>query len=74
MGEEVLILNVDESALDNPGKTGFGGLMRNHLGEFIQGYYGSAGVATILHAEICALYEGLKLCWEARVHCYSDSL
>jgi len=35
-----MILNVDGSALTNPGKAGFGGLVRNHDGTFQFGFYG----------------------------------
>jgi hypothetical protein len=48
-----IILNVGGSALTNPGVAGFGGLIRDHNGKFIKGYYGSTGY--ILHAEIMAL-------------------
>lgn len=39
-----VVLNVDGSALTNPGKAGFGGLVRNSDGEFVFGFYGSAGL------------------------------
>ena len=53
--EDTMILNVDGSALTNPGKAGFGGLIRKHDGSFQLGFFGSVGISNILHAEIQAL-------------------
>jgi len=75
--EDTIILNVDGSALNNPGKAGYGGLMRKHGGSFLRGFFGSVGIPNILHAEIQALLTGIKLCWEAgyrKLMCFSDSL
>lgn len=50
--------------------------MRNAEGEFLVGFYGSAGISHIGHAEVLALLHGLRLCKERRygaVQCYSDS-
>lgn len=62
--EDTIVLNVDGSALTNPGQAGFGGIMHNQAGEFLGGYYGSVEVSNILHAEVMALYHGINLCWE----------
>nr|KYP44262.1 14.7 kDa ribonuclease H-like protein [Cajanus cajan] len=56
-------LNVDGSALTNPGDSGYGGLVRDHEGKFILGFYGSIGVSNNIHAEIMALLKGLEICW-----------
>lgn len=75
--DDVVVLNANGRSLSYPGMEGFWGLIRNHLGEFIMGYFGTIGASTILHAEIMALLYGLKLCWELgyrKIHCYSDSL
>ena len=75
--EDAMILNVDGSALTNPGKAGFGGLVRNHDGTFQFGFYGSVGLSNIFHAEIQALLVGIRLCWQAgyrQVMCFSNSL
>jgi len=72
-----IILNVDGSALTNPGAARFGGLIRDHNGKFIKGYYGSIGYSNVLHAEIMTLFHGIQLCWEAGfkdIISYSDSL
>lgn len=75
--EGVVVLNVDGSALSNPGQAGFGGLVRNSSGKFLLSFYGSLGVSDIMHAEVVALLRGIMLCWEAgyrAVVCYTDSL
>lgn len=72
-----VVLNVDGSALSNPGQTGVGGLVRNSSGEFLFGYYGSVGYSDIMHVEVVALLRGIKLCREAGykvVVCYFDSM
>jgi len=70
-------LNVDGSVFTTLGLTGFGGLIRDHEGSFLHGFYSNIDPSCILHAEIFALYHGLDLCWSTgyrRVICYSDSL
>jgi len=74
---DTMVLNVDGSALTNPGKGGYGGLVRNFEGKFQFAFYGSVGLFNILHAEIHTLMIGIKLCWEAgykKLVCFSDSL
>lgn len=68
--------NVDGSSLGNPGRAGFGGLLRNLDGAWLLGFAGTIGVSTSLHAELCALYHGLLVAWSRgyrRLTCYSDS-
>lgn len=75
--EEWITLNVDGSAINNPGMAGFGGLMRDCDGCFLHGFYGTVGVSDILHAKLMALFQGVPLCWELgyrKVNCYLDSL
>jgi len=74
---DTMVLIVDGSALTNPRKAGYGGLVRNFEGKFQFAFYGSVGLSNILHAEIHALMIGIKLCWEAgykKLACFSDSL
>ena len=74
---DTMVLNVDDNALTNPGKAGYGGLVRNFEGKFQLAFCGSVGLSNILHAEIHALMIGIKLCWEAgykNLVCFSDSL
>lgn len=56
-------VNVDGSSFGNPGRAGYGGLVRNNLGEWICGFYGSCGVADNLTTEIYAIMHGLDLAW-----------
>lgn len=53
-GPDAMVLNVDGSLLDDPPRAGFGGVVLNHLGEFILGFYGCLGEASILGAELHA--------------------
>lgn len=46
------MLNVDGNSFDNPGKACVGGLLRHGDGEWLQGFYGSVGVADSLKAEL----------------------
>lgn len=74
--EEFMALNVDGSARSNPGRAGLGGLVRNHAGSFLVGFYGSAGHTSVMHAEVLGLLNGLMVCWDAGYRmlvCYSDS-
>lgn len=61
-------LNVDGSAINNPSVVGFGGMIRNHNGDFILGYSGSMSISNILCAELVALLRGLALCWDQEFH------
>jgi len=69
-----MVLNVDDNALTNPSKAGYGGLVRNFERKFQFAFYGSVGLSNILHAKIHALMIGIKLCWEAgykKLVCFS---
>jgi ribonuclease HI len=75
--EGTVSLNVDGSLLGSVHTAGFGGLIRNNAGEFLGGFYGTAGRPNILYAEIMAILHGLELCWSKgyrNVACLSDSL
>lgn len=48
--EGSVTLNVDGSAVTTSGLVGFGGLVRDHSGSFLHGFYGSVGVSDIMHA------------------------
>ena len=70
------ILNVDGSSPENPGVSGLGGLLRNNNGAWIRSFSGNIGFSNILHAELMAMYHGLRLAWELEVTnlvCYSYS-
>lgn len=69
-------LNVDGSSIGNLGHSGFGGLIRNSLGEWIVGFSGACGVTCNMNAELHATAYGLKLAWDKgfrAVVCESDS-
>ena len=69
-------LNVDDSVFLNSNLRGFRGLIRDHTGSFLHGFFGKISRACILHVEILGLYHGLKLCWHTgfkHVLCLSDS-
>ncbi|GAU41397.1 hypothetical protein TSUD_244820 [Trifolium subterraneum] len=71
-----MILNLDESSIDNPGISGFGGLIRNADGAWVHDFYGNLGVTNILHVELMAILKGLLLTRELNIRdlwCYSDS-
>ncbi|MCI45257.1 ribonuclease H protein, partial [Trifolium medium] len=50
--EGIVCLNVDGSLLGSSGTAGYGGLLRDHNGDFIWGFYGTAAVNNILYAEL----------------------
>jgi ribonuclease HI len=54
-------LNTDGSSLGNPGLAGGGGVIRNHLGEWLGGFSRSIGFTTSVQAELRALKDGLLL-------------
>nr|KYP64035.1 Putative ribonuclease H protein At1g65750 family [Cajanus cajan] len=69
-------LNVDGSRIGTLGRGGFGGLCRNHEGQFLFGFYGFLGEVSVLQTVILALLYGLRLCWDKwfrKIICYSDS-
>ena len=57
-------LNIDGSALGNPGKARCGGLLRNHQGEWIRGYARALGNTSSFVAELWALRDGLTMAKE----------
>lgn len=71
-----IILNVDGSCCGNPGRAGFGGLLRTNDGRWICGFSGFIGISNNLHVELLGLYRGLRLAWDKgyrNVKYYSDS-
>lgn len=69
-------LNVDGSSFGNPGRSGYGGVLRNWLGEWLLGFSRSCGFTTNLTAELFAIACGLKVAWFAgykKIVCESDS-
>jgi hypothetical protein len=60
----ITALNVDGSVFSNVGVGGFRGLVCDHSGDFLHGYYGSSGGSCIIHAGILAFFHGVQLCWD----------
>ncbi|GAU36490.1 hypothetical protein TSUD_316160 [Trifolium subterraneum] len=58
-----LKLNNDGFSFENPGCAGFGGLIRNDIGEWMHGFSGSCCHASNILAELYAILEGLQLAW-----------
>ena len=55
-----LKLNSDGSALNNPGKVGGGGLLRDHEGNWVKGYVRGIGYTNSFMAELWALRDGFE--------------
>jgi ribonuclease HI len=54
-------LNTDGSSLGNPGLAGGGGVIRNHVGDWVGGFSRAICVTTSVQAELRVLKDGLKL-------------
>ena len=54
-------LNFDGASKGNPGSAGFGGIIRNHKGEYLLLFYGNIGWDTNNSAELEGLWQGLLL-------------
>ena len=54
-------LNTDGSSLGNPGLAWGGGVIRNHVGEWVGSFSMAIGVTTSVQAELRTLKDGLKL-------------
>ncbi|CAA0815341.1 Polynucleotidyl transferase- ribonuclease H-like superfamily protein [Striga hermonthica] len=71
-----MILHTDGSSIGNTGPSGFGAVLRNHEGVWIEGISGNLGNADNSLAEVVAILEGLNLAVARRfttLTCYSDS-
>ncbi|XP_058198622.1 uncharacterized protein LOC131314149 [Rhododendron vialii] len=70
-------LNTDGCWYESNGTGGFGGLFRNHMGDWIMGYYGKRSFHSSLEAELWSIYKGLEVILERKlenVKIESDSL
>ena len=59
-----LKLNFDEASKGNPGKSGYGFILRNHKGNIISFGYGFLGIDSNNVAEIEGLIQGLEWVFE----------
>ena len=55
-------LNLDGSAMGNPGRASGGGLIRDFKGRCIKGFTCNIGISSSVEAEVWALRDGLSLC------------
>ncbi|XP_058210040.1 uncharacterized protein LOC131322655 [Rhododendron vialii] len=70
-------LNTDGYWYDSNGIGGFGDLFRNHLGDWIMGYYGKKSFNSSLEAELRSIHKGLEIILDRKlenVKIESDSL
>ncbi|XP_058181362.1 probable LRR receptor-like serine/threonine-protein kinase At1g56140 [Rhododendron vialii] len=70
-------LNTDGCWFEMNGRGGFGGLFRDHTGDWIMGFYGMRHFSSSLEAEMWSIYTGLKIILERKlknVTIESDSL
>ncbi|KAK7259161.1 hypothetical protein RIF29_24760 [Crotalaria pallida] len=72
-----IALNVDDSSMGNPGRAGYGGLLRDINGSWLCGFAGQYGVSNNIHMEILAIFYGLEVAWNRGyrdVECRSNCL
>ena len=62
-----LKLNIDGAVKGNPGPAGGGGLLRDHRGNWINGFSANLGWCSYVKAELLALLKGLQLAWNMGV-------
>ncbi|KAL5097866.1 hypothetical protein RYX36_002193 [Vicia faba] len=73
--EHQVALNIDGSSYGNPGRAGYGGLIRDHNGSWIIGFSGPVSFADSVEVELLAIQNGLTLAWNMGfrdVSCRSD--
>ena len=61
--QELVKLNIDGVAKDNPSKAACGGVIRNCLGHWLVGFVRNIGVYSAFNAELWGAAEGLELAW-----------
>lgn len=66
--DNMVKLNVDGSSIGNPGRSGFGGLLRDAHGQWLGGFSGFCGITNNTKAELLAIDYGLKMAWETGHH------
>jgi len=54
-------MNLDGASKGNPGHTGGGGRIRDHLGKWIRGFSANFGSCTSVKAELLALLKDLQI-------------
>ncbi|KAK9005733.1 hypothetical protein V6N11_043155 [Hibiscus sabdariffa] len=56
-------LNVDGSVTPNSRAASIGGLIRDHLGNWISGFTKSIGISNVLRSKLWAIFNGLQVAW-----------
>ncbi|KAF7821833.1 reverse transcriptase [Senna tora] len=70
-------LNSDGACSGNPGPFAIGGLIRDHMGNWVKGFLGFVGQGIALKAELWAIFSGTKLAFDLGCNCLwieTDSL
>ena len=57
-------LNTDGSAIGNPALASAGGILRNHMGNWLVGFSLHLGISSNNMAELVAVRQGLTLAWD----------
>lgn len=63
--DEIIKVNVDGSSLSNPGRSDFGGLIRNNNGDWLLGFSEFCGITSCLAAELYVIFHGLRVAYDA---------
>ncbi|KAK3183172.1 hypothetical protein Dsin_030458 [Dipteronia sinensis] len=60
------LLNIDGSRDTNSGIITAGGVIRNSISQWVKGFGMNRGCGSVIEAELCGLFEGLKMHWNFR--------
>lgn len=52
---------MDDSSLANQGRSGYGGLLRDYLGNWLVDFVGSCGIISNVNVELQAILYGLQM-------------
>lgn len=63
--DEIIKVYVDGSSLSNPGRSDFGGLIRNNNGDWLLGFSEFCGITSCLAAELYVIFHGLRVAYDA---------
>ncbi|KAF7822403.1 ribonuclease H [Senna tora] len=59
--------------LGNPGSFAIGGVIRDHMGNWVKGFSGFVGQGTVLQAELWAIFSGLHFRNLVKLDCLTPS-
>jgi len=63
--DNIIKVNVDGSSLSNPGRSGFGGLIKNNNGDWLLGLSGFCGITSCMAAELYVIFHCLRIAYDA---------